>query len=105
MKNLQNDFKQVFENNRDRCQFFGNVWVGNIDENREDYDVAKVHHENGTTVSIDDLRSRYSAVILAYGALKDRSLGLEHEHTARGVLPSRRVVNWYTGSLDNDLSI
>jgi len=31
-------------------------------------------------------------------------LGLEHELTAHGILPSRKVVNWYNGSLDNDLN-
>jgi adrenodoxin-NADP+ reductase len=44
-------------------------------------------------------------VILAHGALKDRLLGLDGELTASGIVPSRRVVNWYNGSLDNDLDI
>ena len=55
------------------------------------------------TVSVDALRSKYSAVVLAHGALKDRLLGLPHELDGHGILPSRRVVNWYNGSLDNDL--
>lgn len=29
-------------------------------------------------------------------------LGLENEE-AKGIIPSRRVVNWYNGSLDDDL--
>lgn len=37
--------------------------------------------------------------------MKDRHLGLEHELTADGILPSRRVVNWYNGSLDDDLDV
>ena len=49
------------------------------------------------------MKKNYSAVILAYGAINDRMLGLEHETTALGILPSRRVVNWYNGSLDHDL--
>ena len=48
------------------------------------------------------LRSKYSGVILAHGALKDRMLGLPLESSS-GILPSRRIVNWYNGSLDNDL--
>ena len=48
------------------------------------------------------MKENYSAVILAYGASKDRLLGLENEFS-QGVYPSRRVVNWYNGSLDNDL--
>jgi hypothetical protein len=43
--------------------------------------------------------------VIAHGASKDRLLGLEHETTAKGILPVRRVVNWYNGSLDNDLDL
>lgn len=43
--------------------------------------------------------------MIAHGASKDRLLGLEHETTAKGILPVRRVVNWYNGSLDNDLNL
>lgn len=105
MKKIQNDFKQVFENNRDRCRFFGNVWVGEIDPKSADYEFSRMHAADGRNVRVDDLREIYSAVVLAYGAIKDRTLGLDHEHTARGVVPSRRVVNWYTGSLDDDLDL
>lgn len=54
---------------------------------------------------MDQLRQKYSAVILAHGALKDKSLGLENEHETKGIVSARRVVNWYNGSLDNDLDI
>ena len=40
MKRIMNDFRQVFDQNKDRCNFYGNVWVGNIDEASEDYDIA-----------------------------------------------------------------
>ena len=56
------------------------------------------------SISINELRQNYSAVILAYGALKDRLLGLDGELSASGIVPSRRVVNWYNGSLDDDLT-
>ena len=56
------------------------------------------------TVQMDDLRENYSAVILAYGAASDRELGLEGEKTITGVLPSRRMVEYYNGSLDKDLT-
>lgn len=56
------------------------------------------------TVSLDDLRKHYSAVILAYGAASDRELGLDGENTLHGVVPSRRVVEYYNGSLDMDLT-
>ena len=35
--------------------------------------------------------------------MSDRELGLEGEFTIDGVLPSRRMVDWYNGSLDYDL--
>jgi adrenodoxin-NADP+ reductase len=50
------------------------------------------------------LREKYSAVVLSYGAISDRELGLPDEHTIRNVLPCRKVVDWYNGSLDNRLS-
>lgn len=101
MKKLMKDFRQVFDQNQDRCKFFGNTWVGDIDKNSADYDISKRHTETGANVSIEKLRENYSAVILAYGASKDRLLGLDNEF-APGIYPSRRVVNWYNGSLDND---
>ena len=55
-------------------------------------------------MNIDELRQNYSAVILAYGATTDKELSLEGEHTLKGVLPSRRIVEYYNGSLDSDLT-
>ena len=43
MKKIMNDFKQVFDQNKDRAKFIGNVWVGSIDENSGDYDIAQKH--------------------------------------------------------------
>ena len=102
MKKIQNDFKEVFDHNKDRCNFFGNVWVGSVDKESQDYDISQKHEE---AVSVESLREKYSGVVLAYGATKDRLLGLDHEMTAKGILPSRRVVNWYNCSLDDDLDI
>lgn len=110
MKKIMNDFREVFDQNADRCKFFGNVWVGDIDKSSADYDIA-ARFEKGTTdeapgknISIDALRANYSGVVLAYGASKDRLLGLDHELTANNIYPSRRIVNWYNGSLDNDIA-
>jgi hypothetical protein len=60
--------------------------------------------KNCKHVSVDDLRSKYSAVILSYGATSDHELGLENEFSLKGILPSRRLVNWYNGSLDCDIT-
>lgn len=55
-------------------------------------------------ISIQELRNKYSAVILAYGAISDRKLGLPGEDVLKGIFSSRRIANWYNGSLDNDLT-
>ena len=78
------------------------MWVGSVDKQSPDYDIAK-RFEKGPRVSLETLRQLYSGVVLAYGASKDRLLGLENEFTA-GVYPSRRIVNWYNGSLDSDIN-
>ena len=72
-----------------------------MDESSPDYDISRRFKE-GSNVSLEALRARYSAVVLAYGASKDRMLGLENELSS-GIYPSRRIVNWYNGSLDNDM--
>ncbi len=41
---------------------------------------------------------------MAYGAISDRHLDLPGEYQLNGVLPSRRVVDWYNGSLDYNLT-
>ena len=80
------------------------MWVGGIDSQAQDYDIASNHEDSGY-LSIDKLRENYSAVVIAHGASKDRMLGFDNELTTKGVLPSRRVVNWYNGSLDNNLDL
>ncbi len=54
-------------------------------------------------ISIEKLKELYSGVILSYGATSERQLGLPGESTIKGVLSSRRIANWYNGSLDMDL--
>jgi ferredoxin/flavodoxin---NADP+ reductase len=52
--------------------------------------------EVGTDVSVDDLRDRYDAVILSYGASRDRQLGLEGEDLP-GSIAATDFVSWYCG--------
>jgi len=47
MKKIQNDFKQVFDKFQGRAAFFGNVWVGGIEKDHPDYDIAQNHSEDG----------------------------------------------------------
>eukprot|EP00351_Strombidinopsis_sp_SopsisLIS2011_P001371 CAMPEP_0116872638 /NCGR_PEP_ID=MMETSP0463-20121206/3437_1 /TAXON_ID=181622 /ORGANISM="Strombidinopsis sp, Strain SopsisLIS2011" /LENGTH=82 /DNA_ID=CAMNT_0004513157 /DNA_START=321 /DNA_END=569 /DNA_ORIENTATION=- len=35
--------------------------------------------------------------------MSDRELGLDHEKETKGVIASRRFVNWYNGSLDANM--
>jgi NADPH-dependent glutamate synthase beta subunit-like oxidoreductase len=68
------------------------VWVGQTEKRR-----GSAH------VSLQQLREKYSAVILSYGALSDHPLNLDGEFTTSNVLPSRHIVDWYNGSLDDNL--
>ena len=56
VKNVVNTFQAVAEN--DRCNFFGNVNIG-------------------VDVKTKDLRAVYDGVVLAYGADKDKTLGIK----------------------------
>ena len=83
MKRIQEDFNSVLLQNRKRCEFFGNIEVGK-------------------DVSIQELRDKYSAVILAVGAGGDREMGLTHESKT---IAARRIINWLNSSLDSDLKV
>ena len=87
VKNVITQFTNLLRD--PRCGFYGNVSVG-------------------TDVTLDQLLSNYSAVVLAYGADADRSLGVQGEDS-RGFLSARRFVGWYNGlpedvNLEVDLS-
>ena len=101
MKKIENDFSQVLKD--ERCQFLGNVFVHG-DQGLYGEAQELVLERGHWTVSLEELREKYSAVILAYGAASDRELGLEGEKTLQGVLPSRRIVEYYNGSLDMDVT-
>jgi len=101
MKKIENDFSQVL--NDEKCQFFGNVFVSGS-QGVHGWAEDLVRNRGHWTVNIDELRQNYSAVILAYGASSDRELGLEGENALQGVIPSRRLVEYYNGSLDMDLT-
>jgi ferredoxin--NADP+ reductase len=65
---------------KDEVRYFGNVDVGR-------------------DVSVDELRARYDAVVLAVGAPFDRKLGIPGEDK-KGVIGSAAVVGWYNGHPD-----
>ena len=88
MKKIENDFDTVLQ--QEQVNFFGNVWVG-----------QKEPVSGSVNISVKQLQEKYSAVVLAYGAVSDRDLGLAGEYSTKNVFPSRKIVNWYNGSLDD----
>ena len=81
VKQVTNDFEAVAAEHAARFSFLGNVAVGK-------------------DVSVAELRERYAAVVLAYGAASDRAMGLEGEASLRNVFSARAFVNWYNGHPD-----
>ncbi|XP_058061712.1 NADPH:adrenodoxin oxidoreductase, mitochondrial [Anopheles bellator] len=87
VKNVINTFTKTAENSRVR--FLGNLSLG------KDFTLA-------------ELRERYHAVVLTYGAEKDNTLAIPNE-TLSNVLSAREFVAWYNGlpgfeKLNPDLS-
>src|SRR5699024_9618094 len=70
---------------RDRVRFFGNVEVGR-------------------DVRLDELASSHDAVVLATGAPRDRTLGIEGE-TLPGVVGSGAFVRWYNDHPDHEAPV
>ena len=77
-KNVMRGFARTASNAR--VNFYGDVDVG-------------------STLSLDELRSMYDAVVLAVGAAHDRRLGIPGEDK-RGVVGSASFVNWYNAHPD-----
>lgn len=49
----------------------------------------------GRDVSVQSLANRYDAILFAYGATKDRKLGIPGEDTLQGIYSARDYVGWY----------
>lgn len=43
------------------------------------------------------MKNYYNAILFAYGASKDRTLGLQGEKTLKGIYSARAFVGWYNG--------
>ncbi|XP_055609425.1 NADPH:adrenodoxin oxidoreductase, mitochondrial [Uranotaenia lowii] len=87
VKNVINTFTKTAEN--PRIRFLGNLSLG------KDF-------------SINDLRERYHAVLLTYGADQDKTFDIPNE-SLKNVLSAREFVAWYNGlpgfeNLNPDLS-
>ncbi|XP_028164448.1 NADPH:adrenodoxin oxidoreductase, mitochondrial [Ostrinia furnacalis] len=84
VKNVINQFTKVAQH--PNVKYYGNVTLGK-------------------DVSLTQLRQHYHAVLLAYGADEDRTLGIENED-AKNVIAARNFVGWYNGlPSDKDLKV
>lgn len=79
VKSVISTFSEVASN--PRVRFYGNITVGR-------------------DISVKTLLSKYSGVILAYGASSDRKLNIPGEDDTHGVLSARTFVNWYNAHPD-----
>ncbi|KAL8906607.1 MAG: hypothetical protein Q9207_001931 [Kuettlingeria erythrocarpa] len=76
VKNCQDKFTEVASS--PNFNFIGNVRIGQ-------------------DVSLKTLANRYDAILFAYGASKDRKLGIPGEDTLQGIYAARDFVGWYNG--------
>ena len=86
VKTVTERFEQIERESDGRVSYAGNVHVGAPGAGRP----GQASLELGT------LREHYSAVLLAYGAADDRTLGVPGEGLA-GVHAARQFVEWYNG--------
>lgn len=78
-QNCQDKFQEVARS--PNFNFIGNVSIG------------PGPHELPLSV----LAPHYDAILFAYGASKDRTLGIKGEDTIRGIHSARAFVGWYNG--------
>ncbi|KAL5316802.1 hypothetical protein ACEPPN_015853 [Leptodophora sp. 'Broadleaf-Isolate-01'] len=79
VKNCQDKFEEVAES--PRFNFVGNISIGN----------------QVGALPLRSLLPHYDAVLFAYGASRDRALGIEGEDTLKGIYSARAFVGWYNG--------
>lgn len=53
--------------------------------------------ELGSALPLSTLKPHYDAILFAYGASKDKELGLPGEIASTGVYSARAFVGWYNG--------
>ena len=89
MSSYNNEYFLIFRVASDeRVRFVGNVSLG-------------------SDISTQELRNAYDAVVLAYGAAKDRNLGIPGEDS-KNVISARNFVGYYNGlpeDIDLDFSL
>lgn len=84
VKNCQDKFEEVASS--PDFTFVGNAAIGNSEG-----------HFDGCTIPLNSLMQHYDAVVFAYGASKDRKLGISGESDLKGIYSAREFVGWYNG--------
>lgn len=49
------------------------------------------------SLPLESIAPHYDAILFAYGASKDRTLGIQGESTVNGIYSARAFVGWYNG--------
>lgn len=78
-QNCQEKFEEVAES--PNFNFIGNVAIGDFP----------------ATLPLRSLLPHYDAILFAYGASKDRTLGISGEEDLNGIYSARAFVGWYNG--------
>ncbi|KAI1075609.1 nucleotide-binding domain-containing protein [Whalleya microplaca] len=84
VKNCQEKFEEVASS--PGFTFIGNVAVGNAGD-----------HLDRCNIPLSSILRHYDAVVFAYGASKDRQLGIPGESELKGIYSAREFVGWYNG--------
>lgn len=79
LQNCQDKFEEVAES--PRFNFVGNISVG----------------DHKGALPLRSLLPHYDAILFAYGASRDRTLGIPGEDTLNGIYSARAFVGWYNG--------
>lgn len=79
IQNCQDKFQEVAES--PNFNFVGNIKIGN----------------GPSSLPLTSIVSHYDAILFAYGASRDRALGIPGEDTLKGIYSARAFVGWYNG--------
>jgi adrenodoxin-NADP+ reductase len=79
LQNCQEKFEEVAES--PNFNFVGNISIGN----------------QAGALPLATLVPHYDAILFAYGASKDKTLGIPGEDTLKGIYSARAFVGWYNG--------
>lgn len=78
-QNCQDKFREVAES--PNFNFVGNIKIGN----------------GASSIPLTSMVPHYDAILFAYGASRDKALGIPGEDTLKGIYSARAFVGWYNG--------